>query len=153
MTSKREVFQEPARWLAPLLAAVLSACALGPDYKTPQSRLAGDFENTTGDQQEPQREFWRRFDDPILNGLVDDALKANHDVRIAVANLREARAVQLGVDAQAYPSVGTGFSGQRLIIPQTQAPGDRSARTTNTFEPSIDANWELNLFGRFSTAS
>jgi len=135
------------------LLVALGGCALGPDYRTPASNVGAAFENSPGDTQEPVREFWRRFDDPILNGLVDDALKANHDLRIAVANLREARAVQLGVDAQAYPSVGTGFSGQRLIVPQTQAPGDRSARTTNTFEPSIDANWELNLFGRFSRAS
>src|SRR5882762_9127160 len=141
MTSKREVFQKPARWLAPLLAAVLSACALGPDYKTPQSRLAGDFENTTGDQQEPQRDFWRRFDDPILNGLVDDAIKANHDIRIAVANLQQARAAQLGVDAQAYPRVGTNASASRQIIPQTSAPGfSREERTGN-------------LFGRYTRAS
>ena len=154
MTSKREVFQEAARWLAPLLAAVLSACALGPDYKTPQSRLAGDFENTTGDQQEPQREFWRRFDDPILNGLVDDAIKANHDIRIAVANLQQARAAQLGVDAQAYPRVGTNATGSRQIVPQTSAPGfSREERTGNVFDTSIDANWELNLFGRYTRAS
>src|SRR5882757_1751463 len=124
--------------------AVLGGCALGPDYRTPESRLATNFENSTGNTQEPPREFWGRFDDPILSALVEDALKANHDVRIAVANLREARAARLGVDAQAYPVISSGFSGERLIIPQTQAPGDRSARTTNTFDTSIDANWELN---------
>src|SRR5207244_979300 len=154
MTSKREVFQKPARWLAPLLAAVLSAWALGPDYKTPQSRLWGDFENATGDQQEPQREFWRRCDDPILNGLVDDAINANHDIRIAVANLQQARAAQLGVDAQAYPSFGARAGGSRQVIPQTSAPGfSRDRRTGNAFDTAVDANWELNLFGRFTRAS
>jgi len=132
---------------------VLGGCALGPDYRTPRSDLTAAFENSTGDTQEPPREFWRRFDDPILTGLVEDALKANHDVRIAVANLREARAIRLGVDAQAYPVVGSGFSGKRVIVPQTQFPGPRSARTTDAFDASIDANWELNLFGRFSRAS
>ena len=84
-----------------LAAAALGGCALGPDYRTPPTKMAVDFENATGDQQEPPREFWQRFDDPILNGLVDDAIKANHDIRIAVANLQQAPAAKLCVDAQA----------------------------------------------------
>jgi outer membrane protein, multidrug efflux system len=137
-----------------LVASVLAGCALGPDYRTPQSQLASDYENATGNQREPPREFWQRFDDPILNGLVDDAIKANHDIRIAVANLRQARAAQLGVDAQAYPQVGANASGARQILPQTAAPGfSRDQRTGNVFDTSLDANWELNLFGRFSRAS
>ncbi len=135
------------------LLLALGACALGPDYRTPPSNVGATFENAAGDTREPAREFWRRFDDPVLSALVDDALKANHDVRIAVANLREARALQSGVDAQAYPVFGAGASAHRQIYPQTQFPGDRSARTTNVFDTSIDANWELNLFGRYTRAS
>ena len=140
-----------AALLAMLLA--VSGCALGPDYKVPASRAGEAFENSSGNTSEPPREFWRRFDDPILNGLVDDALKANHDIRIAVANLREARAIQRGVDADAYPSFGTTFDGQRRVIPQTSFPGGRSARTGNVFDASVDANWEVNLFGRFTRGS
>ena len=148
--------QMSAAMLAAVLlgAAVLGGCALGPDYKTPPMKLAADFENATGDQQEPPREFWRRFDDPVLNGLVDDAIKANHDIRIAVANLRQARAVQLGVDAQAYPQVDANASGARGITPLTTAPGfTRDQRTGNVFNTAIDANWELNLFGRYTRTS
>jgi outer membrane protein, multidrug efflux system len=145
---------KPVRCLAPLaLLLALAGCALGPDYRTPPDKAGAAFENATAGSQEPPREFWQRFDDPILNGLVDDALKANHDIRIAVANLREARAIQRGVDAEAYPSIGSKFSGQRQIIPQSQAPGDRSARTNNTFDASLDASWEANLFGRFTRGS
>jgi outer membrane protein, multidrug efflux system len=138
-----------------LLTVVVAGCALGPDYRTPPSQLAADFENAAGNHvQEPPREFWQRFDDPVLNGLVDDAIKANHDIRIAVANLREARAVQLGVDALAYPQVDAKASGAREITPQATAPGfSRDQRTGNVFDTSLDANWELNLFGRFSRQS
>jgi outer membrane protein, multidrug efflux system len=134
---------------------VLAGCALGPEYREPEMKLAADFENATGDHlAEPPREFWRRFDDPILNGLVDDAIKANHDIRIAVANLQEARAIRLGVDAQAYPQVDARASGARGIIPQTSAPGfTREQRTGNVFDTSAVANWELNLFGRFTRQS
>ena len=147
----------PARSIAVcglIAAAALSGCALGPDYRTPQTKLAADFENSTGNQQEPPREFWQRFDDPILNRLVDDAIKANHDIRIAVANLQQARAAQLGVDAQAYPQVGATASGARAIAQQSVAPGfTRDQRTGNIFDTAIDANWELNLFGRFTRQS
>ncbi|HEX4597899.1 MAG TPA: efflux transporter outer membrane subunit [Burkholderiaceae bacterium] len=137
-----------------LIAAGLSGCALGPDYRTPPTQLAADFENSTGNPQEPPREFWQRFDDPVLNGLVGDAIKANYDIRIAVANLQQARAAQLGVDAQAYPQVGFNASGAREIAPQTAAPGfSRDQRTGNVFDTAIDANWELNLFGRFTRQS
>jgi len=152
-----DVFQRPAGAAVAcfLFATALGGCALGPDYKTPPSNLAADFENAAGNHvQEPPREFWQRFDDPILNGLVDDAIKANHDIRIAVANLREARAIQLGVDALAYPQVDAKASGARGIVPQTQAFGlPRDKRTGNVFDTSLDANWELNLFGRFSRQS
>jgi outer membrane protein, multidrug efflux system len=150
------VLQRPVGGIAcALLALGLAGCALGPDYRTPPSQLAADFENARGDHaQEPPREFWRRFDDPVLNGLVDDAIKANHDIRIAVANLREARAIQLGVDAQAYPQVDAQASGARGIATQSSAPGfTRDQRTGNIFDTAIDANWELNLFGRFSRQS
>ena len=145
--------------LAALVTAVLAGCALGPDYRQPEMKLTADFENATGDHVvEPPREFWRRFDDPILNGLVDDAIKANHDIRIAVANLQQARAIQLGVDAQAYPQVDARASGTRAITPQTftssSAPGlPRDQRTGNVFDTSAVANWELNLFGRFTRQS
>lgn len=126
------MFQRPVRAVTGLLLAIaVAGCALGPDYRTPPSKLAADFENAAGDHaQEPPREFWRRFDDPILNQLVEDALKANHDIRIAVANLQAERAVRLGVDAQAWPLVGASASGTRQVIPQSLAPGSAAVIET-----------------------
>jgi outer membrane protein, multidrug efflux system len=136
-------------------AAALAGCALGPDYRQPQMPLAADFENASGEHAaEPPRDFWRRFDDPVLNQLVEDALKANHDIRIAVANLRQARAVQRGVDAQSWPLVGASASGTREILPESFAPGEsRRQRTLNDYDTELDASWELNLFGRYTRAS
>ena len=41
---------------------------------------------------EPAADWWRLFDDPVLNGLVQDALAANTDIRVAEARLQRARA-------------------------------------------------------------
>lgn len=134
-------------------AFVLSGCALGPDYKEPASKAPAAFENAAGGSGEPQRDFWKRFDDAVLDGLVDDALKANHDIRIAMANLREARAIRREVDANAWPSVGASSSAQRQVIPQSQFPAPRDQRTHNAYDASVDATWEANLFGKFSRGS
>lgn len=132
----------------------LSACAVGPNYQRPAMPLAAQFENQTTTQAEPIAQFWQRFNDPALNTLVELALKNNHDVRIAVANLREARAAQTEIDAGALPLLSSGISGQRNVQPQTQRPNTtREQRTQNVYDVNLDASWEINFFGRYRRAS
>ena len=49
--------------------------------------------------------WWRGFQDNILNQLVDQALANNHDVRVATARLREARALRSETTFDRYPTV------------------------------------------------
>lgn len=126
---------------------------MGPDYHSPDLKLSENFAAKNFSAQEPQRDFWHAFNDPILNELVDQALGANHDVKIAIANLREARAVLQGVDANALPSVNASLGAERTVLPQTQAPGSRKERTQNIYTAGVDFNWEISFFGRYSRAS
>ena len=81
-----------ARGLA-LSTAVLSGCASGPDYKPPQPAQESSFIHAPASKaDEPVAAFWRGFNDPQLDALVDQALAANTDVKIAQARLQEARA-------------------------------------------------------------
>ena len=144
--------------LLPLASAVtafwlLSGCTVGPDYRKPDTPVAAEFGNTIATNAEPQREFWQAFNDPTLDRLVSDALAANHDVRIAIANLREARAVRREVGGQGLPSVGAYADGNREIIAQTLEPGTRAQRTTDIFDAGLDASWELDFFGRYRRAA
>lgn len=71
----------------------------------------------------PRQEWWRAFANPPLNRLIETALAANHDLKTAVARLRQAQAA---VDAQAaelYPTVdaNVSFSAQRYSANSTQA--------------------------------
>ena len=98
--------------------------------------------------------FWRGFKDPVLDGLIDAALKANGDVRIAQARLQEARASQAEADAAARPGVGVSSDVTRAVRPITQQPGaSRGDRTGTTYDASFIANWELDLFGRYRLGS
>src|SRR5262245_19799365 len=80
-----------------LVTLALSACAVGPDYHRPEVPAPPAFVSAAEpgfvtDDIEPQ--FWKLFQDAELDRLVTQALAANHDVRIAAANLRRARAAR-----------------------------------------------------------
>jgi len=81
--------------IALTIVATLAGCAVGPNYKRPQTQVSPQFAgaepSTYKTTQDTQVEFWRQFDDDTLDHLVSDALTANHDLRIALGNLVEAR--------------------------------------------------------------
>lgn len=146
--------------LALAAAAVLAGCALGPDYKRPTSALDAGFVNAGASAVNAQAAsadiatFWRGFNDPALNALIDRALAANGDVRIAQARLQEARANQGEADAAARPGLGLSSGVTRSVTPITQRPGaSRSERTGTVYDAGFVANWELDLFGRFRRGS
>lgn len=141
------------------LTLLLAGCAAGPDYHQPEMKLDANFHNVllsstsnTNPVEEPLAEFWKGFNDPILNQLVDAALKANPEVRVAMANVQAVRAQERGVEAEFWPSFGIGAFANKSVIPQTQFPGSREARTYTAYQTSLDMSWEANLFGRFSRA-
>lgn len=110
----------PVRLLASAgLALALSACATaGPDYHPPEQSAAtaplaqGAFTSARGAgfSQEPLPDrWWKLYDDPRLDGLVEQALAANTDLRVAEANLDRAEAVLR--EAAAARTLSTAVSG------------------------------------------
>ncbi len=83
--------------IAALILTLLSGCALlGPDHQTPAPGLSAAFINAgqSGLSTEPvHTRWWQGFKDADLNRLIDLAVAGNHDLRIASARLREARAL------------------------------------------------------------
>src|SRR5688572_32942016 len=81
--------------LAPVAAAVLAACAVGPNYQPPESAAASKFDGieATYSTEQTVADFWQKFDDPMLAKLVDQALASNYDLRIALSRIAEARAL------------------------------------------------------------
>ena len=80
--------------LAMVSAVLLAACAVGPDYHRPQVATPDQFVGVDATQvstQDVERDFWKQFNDEQLNELIERALVANHDIRIAASRLREER--------------------------------------------------------------
>ena len=141
------------------LTAALSGCAVGPNYVRPATpvakRFAGETAATGGAQaasrsiyssSKTQIEFWKQFDDPVLDTMVGDALKANYDLRIALGRLVQARALRNESLYDLAPTVTTsgGYTKQR--VPAVQDPFGGPYHT-KMYDAGFDAAWELDFFG------
>ena len=101
----------------------ISGCMVGPDYHAPRpdapSGWAGVTQTNAGQLSVPTAQpaeltqWWKQFDDPVLTQLVEDALKTNLDLELAVAILRQARAARGIAVASLLPSLNATAEYQR----------------------------------------
>jgi len=134
------------------VATTLAACAVGPDYHAPETEVPRSFVGAepTSFTAHPAdiARFWTVFGDPTLDTLVADALRANHDLRIAVAQLDEARALRGAARLDLAPTVTAGGGYTEQLLSASQAAGTGGAREVKGYDAGLDAFWELDLFGR-----
>lgn len=143
-----------ARAALPALAALtLAACAVGPDYQSPQLPEPEHFEQAdtldTIKGSGTEQSFWASFNDPVLSGLIQQALDNNQNIRISMARYDQANAVLRQDRFDQIPTVTASAQGERLRYSADQMPGYSSdARKTGSYDAGINASWELDLFGR-----
>lgn len=141
------------RFAALLPALLLTACAVGPDYKRPaalppeQVRLTEALENGAVTPSPLPDKWWQLFKDPELDRLVTQALAKNTDLRAAAANLQRARAVLSEAGAARLPTSGTSaqFSHSQQVVPALSR-----TVTNDFFSVGFDASYEVDLFGGVS---
>lgn len=129
-------------------AMILAGCAsVGPDYHavkpaTPQLQGLDAAQESTA---RFQAAWWKQFNDPTLDALIQRAAANNLDLRIAVARLHESRALLSGAKSDQWPTIDTDIDYTRS---RGQQPGFSDQRSTvNTYQAGFDASWELDLFG------
>ena len=140
-------------WL-PLLAAVLfvTGCAVGPDYRSPDVSMPESWSELSPDKAAiapvSVAQWWKAFNDPSLDVLVAQAVESNHDLRLAEARVREARALHRVAAADLWPTVNTSgsYSRSRRSIGNTSIPQVAPVER-NLFQTGFDASWELDIFG------
>ncbi len=147
-----------ARWL--LLGALgLGGCMrVGPDFQPPGEAWLGQWRSPAieqASQQRPEadiREWWRVFDDPLLDRLIAEADAHNAGLRIAGLRVMEARA-QLGIARSGrYPQLQQ-VSADSIYLDRNQS-GGRNPQDSRFWQHSLglDIGWELDFWGRFSRA-
>lgn len=89
--------------------------------------------------------WWLTFNDPALNELIDGALQTSPDVRTALAKIEESRASYRVERSSLLPSV-TGSVTDKNV--HTRDRSTQVTTRTETASASLDASWEIDLFGR-----
>jgi len=136
-------------WVAVFGAAAIAAgCVVGPNYKRPPVALPGQF---YGEQAAAEARsladvpWWDLFQDPVLTGLVDEALKNGFDARLAAARVEEARALYGVARSEFLPAAGYQGGGQRTRPDQFQNP---SGEVQTKWTANVGFSWELDVWGR-----
>lgn len=147
------------RRAAALAAALLlpSACTVGPDYVAPAPTAAVGWTETAGrpgfavgaDSAEALERWWAAFGDPVLDRLVQRAVRGNYDLRIATERIEQARADRTIAAAGLYPSLGLTASSQRQRVSQaSKFPPPGFVELYTTHQLALEASWEPDLFGK-----
>jgi NodT family efflux transporter outer membrane factor (OMF) lipoprotein len=144
------------------LSLTFAGCKVGPDYHPPAMSADKSFEPLpAGTSARPYAltsglsetaAWWTTLNDPVLNSLIEQAVKANHDLRLATARVREARARRAMVGAGQYPSLDVNASYSRNRFSMTAAPYNAFSLSGfpwgyDLYQAGFDASWELDLFG------
>ena len=102
---------------AVLLLLTLSGCKLGPNYKRPALDVPGHYRGAPNlDQQQltgpsfAEMKWPSVYQDPVLQGLIKEALTNNYNVRIAAANIEEASANLAITRANQFPTLSGSYS-------------------------------------------
>ena len=130
----------------------LAACAaVGPDHVPPTVPAAAQNQFVSSGfgsvaQGETRDDWWRLYNDPVLDGLVRKALTANKDIAVATANIAIARANLRGARSERLPQTNVG-AGAQYGRPDglNRAPGQDSDWALST---GLDVAYEVDLFGR-----
>ncbi|TFW23849.1 efflux transporter outer membrane subunit [Duganella callida] len=145
-----------------MLLAVLAACGtVGPDYKVPEQAVikrptaAAPFLSSAESayKQEPlPAHWWRLYQDPVLDQLVEQALAANTDLRVASANLARARAVLLEAEENGKPVVGVSAAPGVGRASAAAKGSPASLPDKFTYDAGINVSYQVDMFGKIARA-
>jgi multidrug efflux system outer membrane protein len=133
----------------------LGGCTkMGPDYHRPDTniQMLESYQYAPAERvlPEPDDQWWRVFNDPELNQLVEEVLRNNLDIKRATAAVLEVRAQLVETRAERFPQAGVEAGVERRQIPE---PNSVSIdRTSTTYDLALPASFEIDLWGRLARA-
>src|SRR5450759_3912536 len=139
-------------------AALLAACASGPDYRKPAIdmpaawKVEAPWRESAPNDTAAKGPWWQRFGDPQLDALAQQALSGSPTLAIANARLAQANAVLAAATAGLYPQASLGVRDSRLRIaanrPLTNYNAPNFSSTQNDYVGVLTASYEADLSGR-----
>ncbi len=157
-----------SRFAVGALLAVLTACAVGPDFKRPTPPAATGYggapmqgqttaaEDTGGGAAQRfiagmdiPSQWWTLFQSPKLNQLIEQALKANPEVGAAQASLRQAHELYSAQWTAYFPTIQGNFNGERSEFPTNTltSPTVASSSTYSLYTAQLTLSYAPDVFG------
>ena len=135
-----------------VLGAVLSGCAVGPNYKRPLVPVPERFYGEERAEAEVAQArsladapWWDVFDDPFLKALIEQALRNGFDTRLAAARVQEARAIYGIARSQYFPTVDYEAGWERARRDRSVNP---EGKAETRWTVAVEFSWELDVWGR-----
>ena len=134
-----------------LLAAGLAGCTLGPNYVRPTVDTPPAWRISYDQAAEvANTRWWEQFGDPVLNELIDTALRDNRDLLVAAARVDQFNGVLTSTGSQLYPQIGYSGDASRARASTTGMPPLPPTLSPyfSLYNVSLGASWQTDLFGR-----
>lgn len=131
-----------------ILVLLLAGCSLAPPYKRPAQILPPVWEQNATERLDAQ--WWRRFNDPALNALVQEALAHNRDLAASAARVEQAAAAA-GISRSALapaPSLD-GSASESWTSTRIAGGPPKGFEKSRHHEVYLGASWELDFWGRY----
>jgi len=143
---------------------LLSACSLAPDFVQPKMDVPQAYDEQNDNEKGKWKvaktmeaadrgDWWKIFNDKILDGLEKQALEENQSIKIAAERLEQSRATVRSSEADFFPTVGTGANYLRTKPSSVSAvafgaPAGTQIKPYTAYSVSGDVSYEADLFGR-----
>ena len=173
-------------WAVAMSTVALAGCTVGPDYRRPDVLTPGAYQDVGGRKDAPLSQpavapvdeaqvasWWKQFNDPMLDSLVDRAMAGNLDLKTEVARIRQSREQEVVAGAAGLPHVGAAANALRINTnASNSALGALTGRSSgaagaaggaasgaagaadsqapshiDNFAVAFDATWEIDVFG------
>ena len=127
-----------------------SGCAVGPNYARPAVNTPPAYrgDTTPANGLSADLNWWQVYDDAMLQSLIREAFTNSYDLRIAVTRVEQARAVVMQARSQFVPNVGYSGTVSRGRNDFLGSAYPENAATTSSVSATLNAFWELDLWGR-----
>ena len=133
------------------VSVAFGGCTVGPNYQRPSVQVpegwridyprAADVANTR---------WWEQFGDPVLNDLIETALRENLDVRVAAARVDQFIGTLSTARSQLYPQLAYSGAASRTRLSRVGQPPvpEPADPYFSLYQAALGANWQIDLFGR-----
>ncbi|MGA2192705.1 MAG: efflux transporter outer membrane subunit [Nitrospirota bacterium] len=140
-----------------LLLFALGGCMAGPNYKRPRVDIPGSWRVEEKEAQNTaDTAWWELFGDPVLDELIKTAIRENKDLKVASYRVQEFVGQYIVTRSPLFPQLnaGAGAERNRLSERDQQLPLSSLVKNpANIFSASINASWEIDLWGRIRRAT